>query len=162
MSVLEKNRYLLKPLFSKNVETFICPIARSKHEVLDGLKIGGGWRFFNELRVLQKKGNIYSEVIMSPLEFLRISKNQSKNAFLKAERQIYDISKERASFCKLNMSQSHLMGVINTTPDSFYKNSQFTNCDLVIKKSIKMISDGASIIDIGGESTRPGSKKNFN
>jgi len=55
MSVLEKNRYLLAPPFSNNVETFICPVAKLKYEVSDGLKIAGGWRFFKELRVLQKK-----------------------------------------------------------------------------------------------------------
>ena len=159
MSVLEKNRYLLAPPFSNNVETFICPVAKLKYEVSDGLKIAGGWRFFKELRVLQKKDNVYSEVIMSPLKLLRVSKTESKKALIKAEKIINSITEKRLSFSRLDMSQSHIMGVINTTPDSFYKNSQLTNTDLIIKKSLKMVSDGASIIDIGGESTRPGAKK---
>jgi len=159
MSVLEKNRYLLAPPFSNSVETFICPVARLKHEASDGLKIAGGWRFFKELRVLQKKDNVYSEVIMSPLKLLRLSKIESKKALIKAEMIINSITEKRLSFSRLDMSQSHIMGVINITPDSFYKNSQITNTDLIIKKSLKMVSDGASIIDIGGESTRPGAKQ---
>jgi dihydropteroate synthase len=159
MSVLKKNRYLVEPLFSNNVETFICPISKSKRDVSDGLKIAGGWRFFNELRVLQKKGNIYSEIIMSTLEFLRLSKNQSKKALLESEYLIHLITKKRPFFSGLDMSQSHIMGIINATPDSFYKSSQLTNTNLITQKSIKMISDGASIIDIGGESSRPGAKK---
>ena len=159
MSVLKKNRYLLAPPFSNSVETFICPVAKPKHEVSDGLKIAGGWRFFNELRVLQKKDNVYSEVIMSPLKLLRASKSESKKALIEAENLIDTITEKRLSFSRLDMSQSHLMGVINTTPDSFYKKSQSTNTDLIIKKSLKMIADGVSIIDIGGESTRPGAKK---
>ena len=47
MSVLKRNRYLLAQPFSKNVETYVCPISKSKNEVSDGLKIAGGWRFFN-------------------------------------------------------------------------------------------------------------------
>ena len=159
MSVLEKKRYLLAPLFSDSVETFICPIAKSKYEILDGLKIAGGWRVFNEIRVLQKKKNTYSEVIMSPSEFLSVSKNEGKKAFLKVEELIDSITKKRPSFSSLDMSQSHIMGVINSTPDSFYKHSQSTDSDLIIRKTMKMVSDGASIIDIGGESTRPGAKK---
>lgn len=159
MSVLKKNRYLLASPFSNSVETFICPIAKKKYEVSDGLRIAGGWRFFNELRVLQKKDSIYSEVIMSPLNLLRASKNESKKALLEAEKQIDKITQKRLSFSRLDMSQFHIVGVINTTPDSFYKNSQLTNSDLIIQKSIKMISDGASIIDLGGESTRPKAKK---
>ena len=159
MSVLEENRYLLAPPFSKNVETFVCAISKSKNEISDGLKIAGGWRFFNEIRVLQKKDNSYSEVIMCPLKFTREAKKESKKALLKAEQIIDCITKKRLSFSKLDMSQAHIMGVINLTPDSFYKNSQLLNSDLIIKKSMKMVSDGASIIDIGGESSRPGAKK---
>ena len=159
MSILKKNRYLLAPPFSNGVETFICPVAKTKYEISDGLKIAGGWRFFNEVRVLQKKDNIYSEVIMSSSTLLKASKNESKKAFIEAEKVIDLITKKRLSFSSLDMSESHVMGVINTTPDSFYRNSQLTNTDRIIRKSIKMISDGASIIDIGGESTRPGAEK---
>ncbi|HMU47411.1 MAG TPA: dihydropteroate synthase [Chitinophagaceae bacterium] len=51
------------------------------------------------------------------------------------------------------------MGIINLTPDSFYENSRSENADTVIRLAEKMISEGATIIDIGGQSTRPGSKK---
>tara|TARA_B100000963_G_scaffold230076_1_gene200684 strand:- start:6 stop:818 length:813 start_codon:yes stop_codon:yes gene_type:complete len=51
------------------------------------------------------------------------------------------------------------MGVINITPDSFYKNSQTTNLNRLNKKFYEMIDNGASIIDIGGESSRPGAEK---
>jgi dihydropteroate synthase len=96
---------------------------------------------------------------MSPSKLLRLSKSESKEALLKAQQLIDNITKKRLSFSNLDMSESHIMGIINSTPDSFYKNSQSHNSNLVIKKSMKMLSDGASIIDIGGESTRPGAKK---
>lgn len=50
-----------------------------------------------------------------------------------------------------------VMGIINTTPDSFYEGSRKTNLDAALQQAEKMISEGASILDIGAQSTRPGS-----
>lgn len=50
------------------------------------------------------------------------------------------------------------MGVLNVTPDSFSDGGQFTHIDRAIEQATKMIDQGADIIDIGGESTRPGAK----
>ncbi len=51
-----------------------------------------------------------------------------------------------------------IMGVINVTNDSFYINSQTPNLKMAMTKVKQMLSEGADIIDIGGESSRPGSK----
>jgi len=50
------------------------------------------------------------------------------------------------------------MGVINTTPDSFSDGGQFYAIEKAIEHARKLIADGANILDIGGESTRPGSQ----
>ena len=50
-----------------------------------------------------------------------------------------------------------LMGVLNVTPDSFSDGGEFFDTDKAIEHGLKMAADGAAIIDIGGESTRPGS-----
>jgi|TARA_B100000212_G_C27039643_1_gene390977 hypothetical protein len=55
MAFVKKTRYLLAPPYCRSVETFISPILSSPSEVLDGLKLAGGWRFFKNLKVLQKK-----------------------------------------------------------------------------------------------------------
>jgi dihydropteroate synthase len=49
------------------------------------------------------------------------------------------------------------MGIINSTPDSFYTASRFSGTDEIVARCEKMIREGADIIDIGGQSTRPGS-----
>lgn len=54
---------------------------------------------------------------------------------------------------------THIMGILNVTPDSFSDGGKFNNKDAAIKHAIQMIEDGADIIDIGGESTRPGYTK---
>ncbi len=51
-----------------------------------------------------------------------------------------------------------VMGIINITPDSFFEGSRFDDVDKVLHQTEKMLNDGADIIDIGGQSTRPGSE----
>lgn len=50
-----------------------------------------------------------------------------------------------------------VMGIINATPDSFYEESRKDNLDAALQQAEKMISEGASMLDIGAQSTRPGS-----
>ena len=50
------------------------------------------------------------------------------------------------------------MGILNVTPDSFSDGGRFIDTDIAVDHAIKMIDEGAHIIDIGGESTRPGSE----
>src|SRR5688572_28621533 len=52
-----------------------------------------------------------------------------------------------------------VMGIINTTPDSFYEGSRFTGADGILKQAELMLQQGADILDIGGQSTRPGSER---
>ncbi len=51
-----------------------------------------------------------------------------------------------------------VMGIINITPDSFYEASRQYTTDNMLKKAEQMLKDGAAILDIGGQSTRPGSQ----
>ena len=53
-------------------------------------------------------------------------------------------------------NRCYIMGILNVTPDSFSDGGKFNNMDSALKHAEEMIRDGADIIDIGGESTRPG------
>ncbi|MGP4120150.1 dihydropteroate synthase [Psychrobacter aquimaris] len=55
----------------------------------------------------------------------------------------------------LDLSQPHIMGILNVTPDSFSDGGQFNVVDKAVAHCQQMIKEGATIIDIGGESTRP-------
>ena len=58
----------------------------------------------------------------------------------------------------LSFKQTLVMGIINITSDSFYECSRVNGVEQALERAIRMISDGADIIDIGAESTRPGAK----
>ncbi|MGB0782763.1 MAG: dihydropteroate synthase [Marinomonas sp.] len=56
----------------------------------------------------------------------------------------------------LDLSLPHVMGILNITPDSFSDGGAFNSFDAALRQTQRMIEEGASIIDVGGESTRPG------
>jgi dihydropteroate synthase len=58
----------------------------------------------------------------------------------------------------LDLSTPLVMGILNTTPDSFFEGSRMEQIDAGVKKATEMAQFGASIIDIGGQSTRPGAE----
>jgi dihydropteroate synthase len=58
----------------------------------------------------------------------------------------------------LDLIDPIVMGVINVTPDSFYEGSRVTEENMLLKQAEKMLTEGASILDIGGMSSRPGAE----
>ena len=56
----------------------------------------------------------------------------------------------------LDLSQTHIMGILNFTPDSFSDGGSYQYVDSAVISALAMLENGATIIDIGGESTRPG------
>ena len=56
----------------------------------------------------------------------------------------------------LDLSQPHVMGILNVTPDSFSDGGRHNEKDAAVARALEMMAEGATVIDIGGESTRPG------
>ena len=59
----------------------------------------------------------------------------------------------------LTLNRPLVMGILNVTPDSFSDGGRFASVDAALRQAEEMVTEGADIIDIGGESTRPGSKR---
>ncbi len=60
---------------------------------------------------------------------------------------------------KIPITQPVVMGILNITPDSFYAGSRFSNNSHCLNVAAKMLEEGALILDIGGQSSRPGSER---
>jgi dihydropteroate synthase len=58
----------------------------------------------------------------------------------------------------LDLSAPLVMGVLNVTPDSFSDGGRFASLDAAVEQGLRMAAEGAALIDVGGESTRPGAK----
>lgn len=58
----------------------------------------------------------------------------------------------------LDLAHAHVMGILNVTPDSFSDGGRFSQLDAALRHAEAMVSAGATLIDVGGESTRPGAR----
>ena len=58
----------------------------------------------------------------------------------------------------LDLSQPRVMGILNVTPDSFSDGGDFVSPRAALERARRMVGEGADIIDVGGESTRPGAQ----
>ena len=56
----------------------------------------------------------------------------------------------------IDLSEGHVMGVLNVTPDSFYDGGKYKDLNVIVSHAKQMLEDGATLIDIGGASTKPG------
>ncbi|MDE4190724.1 dihydropteroate synthase [Phaeobacter gallaeciensis] len=66
------------------------------------------------------------------------------------------LSGRRAAIAGLDMTQPQVMGILNVTPDSFSDGGRHSGVEAGCAAALRMVEEGASIIDVGGESTRPG------
>jgi dihydropteroate synthase len=69
------------------------------------------------------------------------------------------LNKLKCAAKQLNITQPQVMGILNVTPDSFSDGGQFNSIERALLQAQLMVNQGASIIDVGGESTRPGAER---
>ena len=134
--------------YGKQAYTFIkkkkaLPLCGNKYIAFDNLEIFS-----------RDKKKIKSRLIH--IKNISKLKRKEKNKVKKDIKKI--ISKRKNFLLNLDFSQPNIMGILNMTPDSFSDGGKFNKGTKPFEHITKMIKDGASIIDIGGESTRPGSK----
>lgn len=135
----------------------------------DMLSIGGETAVSRDVGAL-KKGRS-SALVMGTLRQLetlagKISKQPFGLSDIAAQMNFLLLREEESSF-KLKCGPRTLllgrapvvMGVLNVTPDSFSDGGRYVFTDTAVERALKMAEEGAGIIDIGGESTRPGSDK---
>jgi dihydropteroate synthase len=116
------------------------PIAQSDRcRPLGALKLAGGAMWFTHVERLQRGADPCVIPAMDvPAEIrMRLSAN-------------------RADICGLSMDTPRIMGILNATPDSFSDGGRFDSFETARKRAKAMAQEGADILDIGGESTRPG------
>jgi dihydropteroate synthase len=68
---------------------------------------------------------------------------------------LQELSASRARFAGLSLDRPRIMGIINVTPDSFSDGGRYATTAAAIAHGLKLVEEGADILDIGGESTRP-------
>tara|TARA_B100000963_G_scaffold104521_2_gene90511 strand:- start:13646 stop:14710 length:1065 start_codon:yes stop_codon:yes gene_type:complete len=110
---------------------------------------------FDTLEIITKSNNKITS------RFIKLTDIKKQNKLLKSKinKDIKKICSKRKNFLlNVNFSEPSIMGILNLTPDSFSDGGKFNKKNKSFKHIQNMIKSGANIIDVGGESTRPGSK----
>jgi len=109
--------------------------------------LAGGPVAFTAVEVIRRDGKA-RDVVVRGLDALREVTAMSKR--------LEAISAVRPPFAGLTLDRPRLMGVINVTPDSFSDGGRYAHRDKAIAHGQALLQAGADILDVGGESTRPG------
>ena len=131
----------------------------------------------NHARDLIKQKKAYrlagrSDIAFDKVEILKKKKKNIKSKFISISKvknlgnklsplirnDLKNITSSRKTISGLDLKKPQIMGILNITPDSFSDGGLFYTEGKAKKKIRSMVKEGASIVDIGGESTRPGSK----
>ena len=116
---------------------------------------GNPYIAFNKIEIFQrKKARTISSEYYSIKEINTL--NKEKKNIIKSD--IKKIISKRKNILGFKFDNPQIMGILNVTPDSFSDGGLFFKYTKAYNQAKLMIKDGAKIIDVGGESTRPGSK----
>ena len=110
---------------------------------------------FDQIEIFQRKKR---GIVQSNIYSITAIKTLGKEIISTVKNDLKKITSKRKSICGLKFDNPQIMGALNITPDSFSDGGLFFNDSKAYNQAILMIKNGATIIDVGGESTRPGSK----
>jgi dihydropteroate synthase len=142
---IERSAALPVPPYSQ--PTWIRPIPVPIGEY----QLAGGLARFTHIDVITEMGDNYVVSRMDCAQLIKSADDRNK-----ACRVLDNIMAVRPEYGGLDMSRAHIMGVLNTTPDSFSDGGQYLGHAKAIAAGKAMKAAGASLVDVGGESTRPG------
>jgi dihydropteroate synthase len=106
---------------------------------------GSAFISFNSVEVITRDGG-------------HVSRAMAAYGDLAGDTALARIEARRAALCGLALDRPKLMGVVNVTPDSFSDGGQTAEAEPAIAHGLRLAAEGAHILDVGGESTRPGSE----
>ena len=108
----------------------------------DALPLAGGWAWFSHAEILMRD---HAPRIVPARDIPTDALEQ--------------LVKPRAPICTLSLDAPQLMGILNVTPDSFSDGGEHKAPARALAHATRMVAEGATLIDVGGESTRPGAQE---
>ena len=139
-----------------SARTWVRPVGlvrRDDPAAIEAWPLAGGWMGFTSVDVVMVGEDCLNVWRTSPGAYLAASADKAA-----AEQLLERLTAPRADFAGLSMSKPQLMGIVNATPDSFSDGGQHFTSEDALAGARDMAEAGAAILDIGGESTRPGAE----
>ena len=133
------------------------PLAKTGQQTgsLDELCLAGGPLGFAAVEVIERRGREISRRTMAVSEFFE---RDWGGETLAASELFESIRAPRPRLMGLSLDRPRIMGIVNVTPDSFSDGGQFARVEDAVDHALRLVEEGADILDIGGESTRPGAE----
>ncbi|HUS97467.1 MAG TPA: dihydropteroate synthase [Hyphomicrobiaceae bacterium] len=144
---------MLREIYVRPVGLYPAARGDAAEEVWGGLRLAGGWLDFTAVEVAERNGARIERRIAGLGDFFE--RDWGRRA-LNAADMFELLQAPRPRLAGVALDRPRIMGVINVTPDSFSDGGKFGATEAAIAHGIKLVEDGADILDIGGESTRPG------
>jgi dihydropteroate synthase len=137
----------------------LCPRAIEDRATApaDALPLAGGPRHFAACEaVLREHGHTCAREVVSLAELGAWAARFGAETAAEAEALLARLSAPRPPLAGLDLGEPRIMGVINVTPDSFSDGGDRFDTGRAVADGLAMVEAGAAILDVGGESTRPG------
>ena len=132
------------------------PIAANDYEIDEwrGLPLAGGWLNFAAIEILTRvPGGAARHMVVLGDAF---SGDWSHDELIASDL-LANIAEPRPRLAGLSLDRPRIMGILNVTPDSFSDGGQHATTEAAVAHGLRLVEEGADMLDIGGESTRPGS-----
>lgn len=145
---------MLREIYLRPIGLYPARLGEDAEEVWGGLRLAGGWLDFSAMEVIERNGARVERRVAGLGDFLQ--RDWGRRTLQAAD--LFDlIQRPRARICGLSLDKPRIMGIINVTPDSFSDGGRHDDTSAAIAHAKALAEAGADILDIGGESTRPGS-----
>ncbi len=123
-----------------------------------GKRLAGGVLAFVDCEMILRRQGVISAAV-TPVEGVRPWAERHGAAFLtQVEARIARLTRPRPPFAGLSLDRPRVMGVVNVTPDSFSDGGEHADPASAVSHGVALLEAGADILDVGGESTRPGAQ----
>ena len=140
--------------------TWLVPAGLAAWHGGDGasVRLAAGPLGFTHIDVLQDRGGEMTVARIGAAGLLEESAAGGSDAEALAGLALDRLVRERGGFAGLPMDRWHIMGIVNATPDSFSDGGDNLDPEAAVRAGLAMREAGAAVVDVGGESTRPGAE----
>ena len=144
-----------RAIYVRPVGIFPAPVGEDGENAWSGLPLAGQPLRFATIEIVEREG----ARIMRRLASVGDAFERDWGRYtLEASSLMEAITAPRARLAGLALDVPRIMGIVNVTPDSFSDGGRFSSAQVAVDHALRLAEEGADILDIGGESTRPGAE----
>jgi dihydropteroate synthase len=144
---------MLREIYVRPAGLMAAATAQPATEVRGGFRLAEGWLDFTALDIFERNGGTVDRRLAGLGEFFE--KDWGRRT-VNASDMFQNLLSPRARLAGLALDRPRIMGIVNVTPDSFSDGGKHGSTQAAVDHALRLVDAGADILDIGGESTRPG------